>query len=216
MLWVLWVLWVLWLDSRERREGGFPFLHSPHADRARLFTGSLPALPPSSPPASPPVHAAPPPTLSRMDRAKAKERVEQPIEPVAGPDTEWVVDGYNVIQVILLGGEDRSAWWRGPARQRLFERASRLPTTQGRAWLVFDGPDPVPESDDARDGPHIVFAPSADDWIVRRVKQRGAATPIVVTADRRLAGRCRHAGARVVTPSDFVAYCRDEEPSAAE
>jgi hypothetical protein len=60
----------------------------------------------------------------------------------------------------------------------------------------------------------VIFAPSADDWIVRAVKTRHAtdagptsAQTIVVTADRPLGGRCRHHGAEIATPKDFVAHC---------
>jgi len=118
------------------------------------------------------------------------------------------VDGYNVIQVVLLGGEDRDGWWRAPARQKLIDRARELPPERGRIWLVFDGSDPAAPVDEASPGPHLVFAPSADEWIARRVRATAPHTTVVVTADRRLAGRCRHAGARVVAPSEFIAACR--------
>jgi hypothetical protein len=119
-----------------------------------------------------------------------------------------LVDGYNVIQVTLLGGADRSGWWRSEARSRLATRAAGLPGGADAVWLVFDGPEPAPPPRPDAPGPHTVFAPSADDWILRRVKARRPAPTFVVTADRRLAGRCRGAGATVVSPGDFVAACR--------
>jgi rRNA-processing protein FCF1 len=54
----------------------------------------------------------------------------------------------------------------------------------------------------------VVFAPSADDWLLREV--RSAENPsrvVVVTADRSLGDRARHAGASVVSPRDFLARC---------
>jgi predicted RNA-binding protein with PIN domain len=124
--------------------------------------------------------------------------------------TPWLVDGYNVLHVTLLGGEDRRDWWQAPARRRLIERAQALPAQHGRVWLVFDGPDPVDEPEAGAPGPRIVFTPSADDWIVARARQLGPEACVVVTADRRLAGRARHAGATIMSPGDFVAHCRAE------
>ena len=71
-------------------------------------------------------------------------------------------------------------------------------------WVVFDGSRPVREEGAGR--LHAVFAPSADDWLVRRVK--AAEQPgrvVVVTADRSLANRARHHGAVVLKPGDFLA-----------
>jgi len=130
----------------------------------------------------------------------------------AGPGerTEWLVDGYNVVQVSLLGGADRTGWWRGEARSHLLDLTASLTRPDLRLLVVFDGADPAPPVDPHRSDPQAVFAPSADDWILRRTKQRGAAgaDTVVVTADRRLADRCRHAGARVETPGAFVDACR--------
>jgi hypothetical protein len=64
-------------------------------------------------------------------------------------------------------------------------------------------------------GPHRVFAPSADDWLLARV--RAAENPgriAVVTADRRLAERARRRGARVVGPGEFLRRCTGDEPAA--
>jgi len=132
----------------------------------------------------------------------------------ATPDTEWLVDAYNVLHVILLGGEDRSQWWRAEARDRLIERAARLPVDRGRVWLVFDGGAPTPEPDAEAVGPRVVFAPSADDWIHQRARRALGPTPLVVTADRKLARRCRRVGARIVSPGDFIAACPLDPPDA--
>jgi hypothetical protein len=54
-----------------------------------------------------------------------------------------------------------------------------------------------------------VFAPSADDWLVDRVRRDAAPERlVVVTADRSLAGRVRHHGARVMSPGEFLGRCR--------
>ena len=53
---------------------------------------------------------------------------------------------------------------------------------------------------------HVVFARSADDWLVKRV--RAAGEPVcVVTSDRQLADRARRRGAEVVSPRRFLARC---------
>jgi len=135
------------------------------------------------------------------------------------PPGAWLVDGYNVIQVTLLGGTDRSGWWRREARERLVERARALPEHPDRVFLVFDGTDPKPPPAPGDPGPHVVFAPSADEWILRRARQcvRDRVDATVVTADRRLADRCRSAGARVVQPGEFIAACRPAgEETAAD
>ena len=142
----------------------------------------------------------------------------------------WLIDGYNVLHTVLLGGQTRSgdkAWGRAN-RDRLIERirgfetlglgsASSSPNAAamqgpGIAFVVFDGNQPASEAD--QEAPlRIIFAPSADDWIVRQV--RHASQPgdlVVVSADRQLTERCRHAGARVVSPRDFMARCPAPDP----
>jgi predicted RNA-binding protein with PIN domain len=133
----------------------------------------------------------------------------------------WLVDGFNAIHTVLLGGQNRDEWWTEPVRDRLLERIVRFEDPSAEIWVVFDGsstPDAVPESGaeaEAGHGPevHIVFAPSADAWLVDRTRRRGDGAALgVVTADRKVAGRCRHAGAMVVAPRDFLAHC----PSVAQ
>jgi uncharacterized protein YaiI (UPF0178 family) len=54
----------------------------------------------------------------------------------------------------------------------------------------------------------VVFAPSADDWILRELREASDPTAIVVvTADRQVADRARHRGARVVSPRAFLERC---------
>jgi predicted RNA-binding protein with PIN domain len=55
---------------------------------------------------------------------------------------------------------------------------------------------------------HTVFVESADDWIVRRARR--AEDPrcvIVVSADRKVAGRARSAGCEILTPWTFMGGC---------
>jgi hypothetical protein len=106
----------------------------------------------------------------------------------------------------VLGGRDRSQWWTGERRRELLERASGF-DGDAEVWIVFDGPDD-PRAEDEPRGPHCVFAASADDWLVDRVRRAEDPSVIaVVTADRQVAGRARGRGARIVTPKDFLARC---------
>lgn len=128
----------------------------------------------------------------------------------------WLVDGFNVLHAAVLKGRDRKEWWREPARARVLDLAGGLPDARAEIVVVFDGEDP----DDASELPprvQQVFAPSADDWLVRRVKQTPRGDPVtVVTADRQLANRARHHGADVVSPRTFAARCRDGSRGPAE
>jgi hypothetical protein len=141
----------------------------------------------SAPPTYPP---------SWMEEIRAEE---------ASPEL-WLVDGFNVVQVALLAGRDREAWWGPERREELLARAARLSASGARVEVVFDGARQGPEAPGS--GPRQVFAESADAWLVARV--RAAQDPgrvAVVTADRRLAGRLRHLGARVVEPREFLRRC---------
>ncbi len=141
--------------------------------------------------------------------------------PPAEPEV-WLVDGYNLLHAGVLRGRDRRGWWTAEAQARAIERIARF-DGPGELWVVFDRRERTRRGDapggeaGARATPadppgpprvRVAFAPSADDWLVRRVRE--AADPsrlAVVTADRRLAGRARHRGARVVPPSAFLARC---------
>jgi len=121
--------------------------------------------------------------------------------------TIWLLDGFNVLHAGPLGGRDRSEWWTAPRRDELLEIAARFDDDEAEVWVVFDGPREAGPPDDSR-GPHPVFAPSADAWLLERV--RAADDPgriAVVTADRKVADRARHRGARVYSPHDFLARC---------
>jgi len=123
-----------------------------------------------------------------------------------GEPTIWLVDGYNVLHAAVLGGRDRSQWWTESRRRELLERVSGF-DVDAEIWIVFDGPDDSGTADEPR-GPRCVFAASADDWLVDRVRSAEDPSEIaVVTADRKVAGRARGRGARIVSPRDFLARC---------
>lgn len=128
-------------------------------------------------------------------------------EPVQHPaPRRWLVDGFNVLHAGILQGRERGGWWGSAGRARLLERVSRFEDPEADLWVVFDGPRPDREEGAA--GPRVVFAPSADAWLLGQV--RAAADPAdvaVVTADRRLRDRLRHRGARVVSPTEFLRRC---------
>jgi hypothetical protein len=132
----------------------------------------------------------------------------------APPDT-WLVDGFNVVQVALLGGRDRHAWWTSGQRAELLARAEAFEDVEAPVFVVFDGAR-APGEEPGAGRVQRVFAPSADDWLVDRVRRDAAPERlVVVTADRRLAGRVRHHGARVVTPGEFLGRCRASEARGA-
>ncbi len=124
----------------------------------------------------------------------------------------WLVDGFNVLHAGVLRGNDRRGWWREEVRARLLERIAAFEDGAAELWVVFDGPGPGGEAEAASLRPRVVFAPSADDWLLAAV--RDAADPaaiVVVTADRQLADRARHRGARVVSPRTFLARCGSQD-----
>lgn len=143
----------------------------------------------SAPPTYPP---------SWMEEIRAEE---------AAPEL-WLVDGFNVIQVALLAGREREGWWSAERRGELLAVATPLTAQGACVEVVFDGARQGPTEADGA-GPAQVFAESADAWLIARVRAaRDPGRVAVVTADRRLAGRVRHLGARVVPPREFLHLCR--------
>ncbi len=142
---------------------------------------------------------------------RLRDEVCSPIAYAGSPMTScetkiWLVDGYNVLHAAVLGGKDRSQWWTGSRRRELLERVSGF-DADAEVWIVFDGPDDS-GAEAEPPGPHCVFAASADDGLVDRVRRAADPSEIaVVTADRKVAGRARGRGARIVTPKDFLARC---------
>jgi hypothetical protein len=118
----------------------------------------------------------------------------------------WLVDGFNVIQVGLLAGRDRTGWWRDDRRRELLDRAAGLVGPEDTVVVVFDGPRPAGEPEPGAQV-RTVFAESADAWLLARLGEAAGAEVRVVTADRSLAARSRRRGAEVVTPRDFLARC---------
>jgi hypothetical protein len=118
----------------------------------------------------------------------------------------WLVDGYNVLNVGLLAGRAREGWWTGPFRDELIGRAQGFEERDAEVWVVFDGAHPPDATGTGR--VRSVFAPSADEWLLAQIRERDPASVALVTADRRLAARARHHGARVVAPAAFLARCR--------
>ena len=153
--------------------------------------------------------------------------------------SHWLLDGYNVLHAALLPGELRSQtpWWNQEGRQRLIRRVflfdalrdARRDDMQGASgrpddrtlkdattpsspiiWIVFDGERPTPESEDQHPLVRVIFAPSADDYLVSRSRRADPNQSIfVVSSDKRVVGRCAHAGAQIVKPRDFLARCID-------
>lgn len=119
----------------------------------------------------------------------------------------WLLDGFNVLHVGILRGRERGTWWREGSRARLLSRVERFEERDAEIWVVFDGPGPDPETSPSS-RLRVVFAASADEWLLRRIRHaESPARVAVVTADRRLAARSRHRGAQVVSPAAFLARC---------
>jgi len=120
-----------------------------------------------------------------------------------------LVDGFSVLPAGVLHGRDRAQWWTEPRREQLVAIAARFDDAEAQIWIVFDGSGPEAPAEPPASRVRQVFAPSADDWLLAKV--RASATPAclaVVTADRAVAGRARHRGAQVVSPRSFLARCQ--------
>jgi hypothetical protein len=136
----------------------------------------------------------------------------------------WLVDGFNALHVALLRGREREAWWTAARREELLARVRAFEEPGAEVWVVFDGSRPVPDPAGASDGgPRVAFAASADEWVLRRVREAGGAGVVVVTADRRLGDRARARGAQVVSPQAVLARCTgagetrtDSQPGGAQ
>lgn len=128
----------------------------------------------------------------------------------------WLVDGFNLLHAaVLRPGDSRAGWWKGQNRDRVVELARAFDDADAEVVIVFDGSEEptIP----VEGGPRVIFAASADDWLLATVR----ATPepgrvAVVTADRRLRDRLRDRGAQVVSPSAFAARCRGIEKHPRE
>jgi len=131
-----------------------------------------------------------------------------PYNPAPMSDERWLVDGFNVLHAGVLRGKDRRGWWREEVRARLLERVAAFEDGAAELWVVFDGPGPGADAERDSQRPRVVFAHSADEWLLAAVRDTpDPASVVVVTADRQLADRARHRGARVVSPRAFLARC---------
>jgi len=131
----------------------------------------------------------------------------------------WLVDGYNVLHAGLLGQAQRVNWWHRSHRDRLIERVRNFESPRAEIWVAFDGGDegerPTGHEEDRKLATvRVVFARSADDWILEKVRQSEEAAKLaVVTGDQQVAGRARHRGAIVVSPRLFLEHCPQGESS---
>ena len=131
-----------------------------------------------------------------------------------------MIDGYNVLHAGMLPREDRSRWWTRAHRERVARRAERLEVRAREIWVAFDGadegertPDP-PEAGSNKTPVRIVFARSADAWILEGVRRASCPEEVVVvTADRKVADKARHRGARIVSPRTFLELCPEANPT---
>jgi len=129
------------------------------------------------------------------------------LRPVAEP-SEWLVDGFNVLHAVVLGGRDRREWWT--RRDEVIALAAPLAASGARVFVVFDGPEERCGETEPAAGVHQVFAPSADEWLIERVKASGDPSRLaVVTADRPLVSRLERCGARIMGPRRFYERCRE-------
>jgi hypothetical protein len=149
----------------------------------------------------------------------------------------WLVDGYNTLNAGILraelgansrrdgesagdpgAGGNASAdgqprrqrgWWSREGRERLVALSRCFPDPDAEIWIVFDGPRPLDEPRHGeRPDVYVQYAPSADEWIVRTVRDHQAPDRIsVVSRDRQVCGRIRHRGSHVFSPTEFLALC---------
>ena len=161
--------------------------------------------------------AQPPPTTPRPEPAPAR-----PHKPLPTGVATWLIDGFNVLHAGFFEERTRTQWWTAEHRNRLVERLRGFNLAADAVWVVFDG-SRTPPNDDSDESDktttdtllHQVFAPSADDWLVRRVRESAdPGTVAVVTGDRAVANRVRHHHACVVSPRDFLAHCGDSGSEA--
>lgn len=124
-----------------------------------------------------------------------------------------IIDGFNVLHAGILVGRDRANWWKEAAQRRLVERVEQFSDpTNPEIWIVFDRKEEKRgiATDVTSRNTHIriIYATSADDWIVEQVQTLSKKHAItVVTADRSLQGRTRYAGGTLLSPLQFLNAC---------
>ncbi len=138
----------------------------------------------------------------------AEDSGSSPAQPSADEPVAWLIDGFNLLHAAVLRGRDRKEWWRADARERAVDLVRRLDAPGAEVVVVFDGRRPADEPEPETPGPQVVFAASADAWLLAAVRRAPDPTRVVVvTADRQLADRARHRGARVLGPTAFRERC---------
>jgi predicted RNA-binding protein with PIN domain len=119
----------------------------------------------------------------------------------------WV-DAFNVIhlipEIVELLGE-----YPEEARERFLRMLLPLAASGGEIWtVVFDGPRGGRQ---LGPGPiEVVFAPSADSWIVSHLRSHPQPSSVtVVSSDEKdICRSARQLGARVISSREFVASIR--------
>jgi predicted RNA-binding protein with PIN domain len=151
--------------------------------------------------------------LERRDAALS-DYPPPPMEATPPAPSLWLVDGFNVLHAGVLHGRDRAQWWTEPRREQLVTLAERFDDAEAEIWIVFDGSGPEAPAEAPAGRVRRIFAPSADDWLLAKVRASEApACLAVVTADRSVADRARHRGAQVVSPRGFLARCNPASSS---
>jgi predicted RNA-binding protein with PIN domain len=122
----------------------------------------------------------------------------------------YLVDGFNLLHAVVLQGR-RDREWRGAEEQA---RVVALADGFGGAevWVIFDEREPgaggALERCSGTAGVQVSYALSADERIVELcAEQRGQREVVVVSADRALVDRCRHRGAKRLSPWEFAKLC---------
>lgn len=122
-------------------------------------------------------------------------------------DTAWYFDGYNVLHAVLLGRERDVSWWRRDYQQRVVTRVEAWMCARkcpAEVTVVFDSHRSPSDSERVQSRHlNVVYAPSADEWLIDVCAASGQAESRFVTADRSLRDRLKARGARVVKPWDI-------------
>lgn len=116
----------------------------------------------------------------------------------------WLIDGFNVLHACVLESQAHDHWWTESAQSKLLTWLGTFALTHA-VTVVFDARSPAsPRCAAEHFSGRLYFAENADDAIVGLVKKLEGSRVCVVTADRSLADRSRHAGASHLRPWDFA------------
>lgn len=126
-----------------------------------------------------------------------------------GSNTEaplLLVDGFNLLHAVILQGRDRANWWNRDNQARVVQLVSRYNGPE-ICQVVFDAARADSVRLEIAAGEGVVYAPSADDWIVQQVEQRKGREVTVVSADRSLVDQAKRCGAARMSPWQFAEKC---------